>query len=295
MIMMDFFRKFCYISILCVSLAVSGTLAVENAEHDHSMDHSRHDSPPAKPAVITSPDSMEGVGVTEKLGESLPSDIRFKNENGNSVVLGEIIDKPTLILPIFFHCPYTCSLMLSNLSAALNDVTFKPGSEYRIIALSFDDEETPEHALNAKKNYLPLLKEDFPEKSWRFLTGSAKDVRAFTTGVGFNFIKQDTHTFVHPNVLICISANGKIIRYIYGPKFLPFDISMAISEAEKGTPSISIKKLVSYCFAYDPENKRYVFKTFKITAFTVMILLAVFLFFLTRKRKIKVPKMPKVR
>ena len=92
------------------------------------------------------------------------------------------------------------------------------------------------------------------------------------------------HSFVHPNVLIVCDRNGKIIRYLYGVRFLPFDIGMAISEAQSGTPSISVRKVINYCFSYDPEEKRYVFHTFRVAAIVVLIFLGLFyVFFLRRK------------
>ncbi len=199
-------------------------------------------------------------------------------------MLGNFIDRPTLILPIFYHCPKTCSLLLSNLSMALNDVTFTPGKSYRVLAFSFDEEEGPKDSKNAKKNYFNLLKKDFPESEWRFLTGNRKNIFALARAIGFKFKKLASHSFVHPNILLCVAGDRKIIRYLYGPDFLPFDISMAIAEAERGAPGISIKKIVSFCFDYDPKGKRYVFKTFKISGILIISLLAGFIFFLVRKK-----------
>lgn len=224
------------------------------------------------------------TGITEKSGQIIPGDIEFVDENGHLLLLGHFIDRPTIILPIFYHCPRICSLLLSNLSQALNNVTFTPGKEYRVLAFSFDDEEGPEDAKKAKHNYLKLLRKNFPESEWRFLTGNRENILALAGAVGFKFKKLASHSFVHPNILICVGPDRKIIRYLYGPDFLPFDISMAIAEAERGTPGISIKKIVSYCFDYDPKGKRYVFKTFRISGVLIISLLAVFIFFLVRKR-----------
>jgi len=54
--------------------------------------------------------------------------------------------------------------------------------------------------------------------------------------------------FVHPNVMLVLSPAGKIIRYFYGVYFLPFDIGMALTEASKGTPQLSIRQVLTYCF-----------------------------------------------
>jgi protein SCO1 len=225
------------------------------------------------------------VGITEKLGQHIPLTTRFTDENDQELELNSFINQPTLILPVFFRCPQSCGILLASLSNAINDVAFKPGKEYKVLAVSFDDTETPLDAREAKKNYLGKLRLDFPQADWKFLTGDAANIKFMTQSLGFKYKKLDDGNFVHPNVLICVAGDGKIIRYLYGTYFLPFDLSMSIAEAAKGTPEISIKKLMSYCFAYDPVGKRYVFKTFRITGIAILSFLAVFLFFLLRKKK----------
>lgn len=224
------------------------------------------------------------VGVDEQLGRILPMGLTVRDENNQTLVLREFINKPTLILPIFYHCPATCSLMLANLAGALNRVTAVPGEEYRVIAFSFNDEETPAIAKKSKRNYLKILKKDFPEAEWKFVTTSHANIKSFTDKIGFKFLKTGKHQFVHPNVLIAVSPEGKIIRYLYGPDFLPFDIGMALAEAEKGTPGLSIKRVLSYCFAYDSEGRKYVFRTFRILGSLVLIILGAFFFWVTRKK-----------
>lgn len=250
---------------------------------DHTA-HAKHPDMFGAENLPPEPADTRDVGVDEKLGQIIPADIEFFDENSIPLTLGNFINRPTLILPVFYHCPNTCSLLLSNLAKALNSVTFTPGDDYRVLAFSFDGEESPEKAKSAKKNYLGLLRKDFPASEWRFLTGTPENIDSLTRAMGFNFKKLGSHNFVHPNVLVCVAPDRKIIRYLYGPDFLPFDISMAIAEAEKGTPGISIKKIVSLCFAYDPKGQTYVFKTFRISGIIIISLLAGFIIFLVRKK-----------
>jgi protein SCO1/2 len=84
-----------------------------------------------------------------------------------------------------------------------------------------------------------------------------------------------------------LAGDGKIIRYLYGTEFLPFDIGMAVSEALQGTPGVSIKKFLSYCFEYDPEKNSYTFKLIKVFGIVTLTFVAGFLFFLIKKDKRK--------
>jgi len=72
--------------------------------------------------------------------------------------------------------------------------------------------------------------------------------------IGFKF-RREGNDFIHGVVVVVVSPDGKIIRYIYGTRILPFDITMAITEAQKGLPGLSVKRVLNYCFSYDPSGK----------------------------------------
>jgi len=236
------------------------------------------------------------LGVREKLGEHIAFKNPFIDSDGKAVQLNHLITKPVLILPVFFFCSRSCNIMLSNLAHALPEVPYKLGKDYQVIAFSFNAEEGPEIAKKAKSDYMSRLESQSgqpgdrfssdmpPADAWAFLVGNNTSIYELTESLGFKFRKTGTHSFVHPNVLIVCDQNGKIIRYLYGERFLPFDIGMAISEAQSGTPSISVRKVINYCFSYDPKQKRYIFHTFRVAAIVVLVFLGFFyVFFLRRK------------
>ncbi|MCG8567907.1 MAG: SCO family protein [Desulfobacterales bacterium] len=246
------------------------------------MDHSNH-TEMILSAQKEDPDLARRVKVEEKLGEMADLSARFMDEKGNPVVLENIFDKPTVVLPIFFMCTSICNFLQAELANALNQVTQLPGEDFNIISLSFSDDEDPALANASKRNYVNLLKRTIPLDKWYYLTGDMENIRKFTDSVGYHFVKQKSHFYIHPSALVVLAKDGKVIRYLYGPNFLPFDLGMAVSEAEKGTPGISIKRgVLSFCFDYDPENKTYVFKMFRVTGTAILVLLAGFVFFLLR-------------
>jgi protein SCO1/2 len=257
----------------------------QHVNHDTKVPHSssEHYQHQDQNEVDIQDDSGKAVGVEEKLGKIIPLDLTFKDAHNRPLILRDFINKPTLLLPVYFYCTQTCGLLLANLAASLNDYNSDPGKDYHVIAFSFDEAETSGIALEAKANYFKILTKDFPEDKWKFLTGDAASIKAVTTAIGFQFKKTGPHLFAHPNVLVAIAGDGKIIRYLYGPNFLAFDIGMALAEAEKGEPGISINKILTLCFDYDLKSKRYVFKTFRILGAVIVILLVAFFFFVLRK------------
>ena len=86
------------------------------------------------------------------------------------MTLGNLLTKPTILLPIYFYCPNSCPTNLANLAVAIDRMKLRAGKDYRVVALSFNDKETPEQALSAKRNYLRMLHDGFPEQEWKFLT-----------------------------------------------------------------------------------------------------------------------------
>lgn len=225
--------------------------------------------------------------IEEKTGQYLPLDLEFTDEEGKTIRLEDIIDRPTIFLPIYFYCPNICSKNLANLAIALPSLSPEPDKDYRVIALSFNEAESSKDAARAKRNYLKIVGDGFPANGWRFLTGDQDAIKAATDAVGFRFKKIDDETFIHPAALMIIAEDGKIIRYVYG-SFLAGDIDMGLVDAKSGRPSLSVKRLLGFCFNYDPDKNKSVFQLVKIGVMLFFILVLVFVFLYFRRKRPKI-------
>lgn len=237
-------------------------------------------------SVTEVPRNIDREWVTEKRGDYIPLDAEFVDEQGRKVTLGEIIDRPTLILPIYFYCPSSCSVNLANMAVAMNRLRFDPGDDYKAIALSFSHTETAEIATQAKRNYLKLMFDGFPADQWYFLTGTEAEIKRVTDSMGFRFKRMDDETFIHPSALIVVAADGKIIRYVYG-SFIPGDIDIAISSAKEGVPILSVRRLLDFCFNYDTSGKRSIYQNVKVAVllFFVVVLVGVSIYYGRKRRR----------
>jgi protein SCO1 len=227
---------------------------------------------------------LAGVGIDEKLGQFIPLDLIFNDEVGNPVTLKQLIHTPTVLAPVYLHCPNVCSLLLQNLADVLNRFPGEPDKEYRVISISFDETEKPGLALQKKKTYLKMIQRPFPEDAWRFLTGDEENIRKLTDAIGFHF-KRVGQDFEHPVALIILAPDGKIVRYMYGADLLPFDLKMAVLEASQGKIGPAISKVVRFCFSYDPKANKFVFNTLKVTGTVTLIFALSFVVFLLFKGK----------
>ncbi len=218
-------------------------------------------------------------GLTERLGEKIPLDLTFRDEAGSPVRLGELVTVPTIILPVYYSCTNVCNFLQGGLASVLKDVRQKPAEEYRVISVSFDETETPELAAKYKRTYLNSMNAPFPENGWRFLTGDAKNIRRLTDAAGFRFERRG-RDFIHPVASIIVARDGTIVRYLYGTTFLPKDLTLALLEARDGKVGTTIRKMVGYCFTFDPKSKTYVFNLLRVSATIVITCTGAFLAFL---------------
>jgi protein SCO1/2 len=162
-----------------------------------------------------------------------------------------------------------------------------PGKDYKVISISFDETETPALAARRKKMYLNSMNTTFPEDGWRFLTGDIRNIRRLTDAAGFRFQRKG-HDYIHPVASFVVARDGTIVRYLYGTSFLSKDLTLALLEAQDGKVGTTIRKVVGYCFSFDPAGKTYVFNLLRVSA-TVVIICAggflAFLFLTGRKRR----------
>lgn len=230
------------------------------------------------------------VEFTEHLGEYIPNDISLIDENGESILLDELIDKPTILMFVYYECPGICTPLLTEVADVLGKANIdQTKTPFQLVTVSFDVRDKSDVAAQKRQNYLKQVNRPFPAESWRFFTGDQENIDKLTNATGFRYQRAGAD-FTHPGGLILLSPEKKIVRYLYGIEFLPFEFKMGIMEASQGKVSPTTAKLLRYCFSYDPIGRTYAFNIARVTA-TVMItsvaFFGVFLVFVTRKRKNK--------
>lgn len=231
----------------------------------------------------------EKVGIEENLGGYLPMDLKFAVAGGDSISLRSLITEPTIISPVYFHCPGICFPLLDGLKDALDVIDMKAGKDFKILTFSFDYKETHEKATEWKEKHLRQLKRKLPEDSWNFMTGDSLSIRRLTDSLGFYFKPEGESDFIHAGALIIVSPNGMISRYIFydNKPFNQFDLKMALIEASEGKSNPTINKMLKFCFSYDPEGKTYVLNLTRVLGSFMLFAVAIFATVLIIKNKKK--------
>jgi protein SCO1/2 len=223
-------------------------------------------------------------GVEEKLGSQVPGGLVFHDETGNPVTLERLIDRPTVLTLVYFSCGRVCPLLLGGLAETLGRLGLDPLKDYRVLTVSFDVKDTPQEALGKKKNYLPATGESFPGASWRFLTGSEDNIKKLTESVGFAF-RKEKGGFSHPSVLVFLSPERRIVRYLYGRNFRPFDVRMALAEAGQKGPAFTAGNLLLFSYRYDDHENGYKFNLLKTLGTLLLFVLVSLGFFAMAARR----------
>jgi protein SCO1/2 len=228
-------------------------------------------------------DQQMQIGFDEKQGQYAALDTRLINEEGDTVLLRDVLTKPTILNMVYYQCPGTCSPLMWGISKFIDEVDLQPGKDYNIITISFDPSETISLGIAKKASYLSTMKNKEAAGAWHFFVSDSINIAKLTSSVGFNFRKQNNQ-YIHPTGLIALGADGKIIRYLRGIEFMPFDIKITMVEAAEGKIGPSINRLLAICYSYDDKGNQFVFNVTRVSAVVISFILFILFIFLAASR-----------
>lgn len=238
------------------ALSTTACLAVSGAVSAAPVDPSQ-----VKQRMEPLPKRLQGIDVTERLEQRLPSALSFVADDGRPVLFGELFDDgvPVIVTLNYSDCPMLCSLQLNALVEGLKQIDLTLGKDYRIVTVSLDPEETPKRAHATKVRYLTQYgRPDAPRDAWTILTGSENNIRAVADAIGFTYgYNEKRDEYVHPAAFVITTPNGVIARYMYGLEYHPRTLRLSLVEASEGKVGSAMDRLILYCFHYDASEGRY--------------------------------------
>jgi protein SCO1/2 len=245
--------------VLCISAAA---VHAQKSEHYNSPLYSPRTYDPADAAGNGLPSALQEVGIDQKLGEQLPLDTVFTNEDGESVKLGSYFHKgrPVVLALVYYECPMLCNEVLNGMTGSLKGLSFDAGKEFDVIAISFDARENdkPGLAKNKKLAYVERYGRPGAEDGWHFLTGTQASIDAVTTASGFKYKwDEKSNQFAHAGGIMLVTPDGKMSRYFFGIDYSPKDLKLGMMETADNKVGDPVDKLLLYCFHYDPATGKY--------------------------------------
>ena len=235
---------------------------------------------------------VRGVGVTERLGESLPAGLVFRNHLGKEVALQDLLDgeRPTILTFNYASCPQLCVLQLDGFISTLNKIdSWQVGKQFQILTISLDPHETKEMAQRIRDRVLTSYSASSKE-GWHFLRGDEVSIRAAANAVGFRYnYVEDVKEYAHAAAITLLDPKGQIARYLYGIEYPPSTLRLSLAETADSKFVSTVDALILRCFVYDASSGTFVADAWNITRVILgifallLITFLIWLHFLDRK------------
>ncbi|HVK13376.1 MAG TPA: SCO family protein [Gemmataceae bacterium] len=241
------------------------------------------------------PAEVKDITFANKLGDKVPLDLAFVDENGEPFTLAQGVNgKPTILVLAWYKCPMLCGEVLAGVLDAtrqIRDLTC--GRDFNIVAVSFDPKEPPGLALAKKRHFVNEYGRKEADYGWKFLTGKKPEIDQLTAAVGFRYEWDPmTKEFNHPAGIVLLTPEGKIARYFAGIEYLDrnYDgqltteptktLRYSLIEAGEGKIEASFTdKVFLSCFRYNAHTGKYsasVMTLFRLAGLATLLIIAGF-------------------
>jgi protein SCO1/2 len=205
------------------------------------------------------PELLKDVGVDQKLNQSVPLNLTFRDEHGKPVQLTQYFgQKPVILSLVYYNCPMLCTQVLNGLESSLRLIPMDIGKQFDVLTVSIDPTERPVLAEAKQALYTGLYGRANAAQGWHFLTGDQQQIRQLANAVGFRYAYDPgSKQFAHASAIMLLTPEGKISRYFYGIQFSSRDLRLGLVEASEGKIGTPVDQMLLFCYHYDPSTGKY--------------------------------------
>jgi protein SCO1 len=199
------------------------------------------------------------VDFVQHVGRSLPAELEFRNERGDTVRLGDYFGtNPVGLVFAYFGCSNLCPMQIRNLGERLAKASGAAAQQAQMLVVSIDPLDSPASAERAKHKYLDGLPRAVGLQRWHFLSGAPADIARLAESVGFSYgFDPATRQYAHAAGFVLVTPEGKIARYFFGFDFTAADLGSAFEQAAAHRIASPIERLLLVCFHYDLASAPY--------------------------------------
>jgi len=238
------------------------------------------------------PAFLKNAGIAQNLNHPLPLGASFTNSSGKIVTLGQYFGKrPVVLAEVYFTCGMLCPQVLHGAADSLKQTGLKAGKDYDVVVASFDPQDTPLQAREAKQHFLAWLGDPSAASGVHFLTGAQPSIDALTTATGFHYVRVPgpdgkLDQFAHSSVIMVATPDGRMSKYFSGIQYEPRDLRLAMVDASDHKIGTMSDLFLLYCCNYNPTSGRYtvaILRVMGIAGFITILIVIGMLYLLTRK------------
>ena len=241
------------------------------------------------------PDLLKDVGIDQKLDQSIPLDIAFRDEHGNPVQLGQYFgEKPVILSLVYYNCPMLCTQVLNGLESSLKLIPMDIGKQFNVVTVSVDPTERPVLAEAKQALYSGLYGRPGAAEGWHFLTGDEQQIKRLANAVGFRYAYDPaSKQFAHASAIMVLTPKGKISRYFYGIQYPSRDLRLGLVEASEGKIGTPVDQVLLFCYHYDASTGKYgllISRLIQAAAAATVLAIAGLVLVLYRKENYSLPE-----
>lgn len=228
------------------------------------------------------------VALEQHLGQQLPLQQGLVDEQGAAVRFAQYFDRlPVVLVFAYYHCPNLCDTVLSGTFQALDKTGLQAGRDYRLVVVDIDPHETPADGRDKRNQFTQRYTLPGGDDAVHFLTAGEPAIEAITSAAGFRYYYDSAlKQYAHAAGLLVAAPDGRLSRYLYGVRFDPQDLRLALVQAGNGRIGSAVDQLLLLCFQYDPQTGRYglvIMRVLRVAGVLVVLLLGGFVWLALRR------------
>jgi protein SCO1/2 len=236
------------------------------------------------------PPILREVSIAQRLNEPIPPEIIFRDENGQTVHLGDYFGtKPIVLSLVYFDCPALCTEVLNGELRTMKAISLDLGKDFDAITVSFEPKDTPELAKAKRDVYAGQYGRSGARENWHFLTGDQSSIDALTQAAGFHYAYDSaSRQYAHAAAILVLTPHGRIARYFYGVQYPGRDVRLGLVEASEGKIGTPTDHALLYCYQYDPATGKYglvVMNVVRAAGVLTVLVLGIFMFVMFRRER----------
>jgi protein SCO1 len=251
------------------------------------------------------PELLKDVSINQKLDAQVPMNLMFRDEHGKPVMLGQYFTpgKPVVLSLVYFSCPMLCTEELNGLDRALKLLPMSVGKDFEVVTVSIDPSDEPVVADAKHQLYTGMYLRPGGAAGWHFLTGDPKfniksrpnepeqaqtntQIQELADSVGYHYAYDaDSKQFAHAALVMVLTGEGKISRYLYGVNYPSRDLRFSLEQASNGKIGSPVDQVLLFCYHYDPHTGKYglvIARAVQIGGALTLLGLGTLIFFLSR-------------
>jgi protein SCO1 len=193
---------------------------------------------------IDTDSSKAYAGITQKENAQVPLDVTFTDQDGNEVPLSSFFNhgRPVVMQLGYYECPQLCSVISKKLLDTAKQTDLKPGKDFDFMFVSINPADDWRLAGLKRQSYLADYADPSTASGFHFLVGQQANIRELCNAVGFGYSQGEspgeygtppTPLFAHPAVVLILTPEGKVFRYLPMADFFPNTLQLSLVEASQ--------------------------------------------------------------